>query len=835
MTNLPAPSEKLRRRRRKRFSILRFLLLLFLGLAGLGGGLGSWGYRQFERDLPDRWSALIDYRPKKATRVYSVEGEVIGEFFLEKRVVVPYERIPRHLIQAFVAAEDNRFFEHRGVDPLGIFRALIANLRAGRVVQGGSTITQQVAKLMLTGGERSLVRKIREAILAYKIERRLGKEQILSIYLNHVYLGHGAYGVQAASEIYFDKDVQDLSIAEAALIAGLPKAPTDDSPFHHFDRARTRQRYVLGQLVENRFIDEAQAEAAREEPIAIISRDAPLNHVAAPYFVEFIRKYAQTHFGGREIYDHGLHIHTTLSMRQQRAAEQAVRRGLEELDRRLGFRGPVGHLEEAERQPFLLGGPRPVAGPRDPAGGVAGAILADQAYLAMVDSIDGGPSQVAELLAREGGGEAALLEGPEAKRLLKGKGKGRTVVLAVGLQRLRLVDEDAARVGRWDAKKGQDLRLGDLLPVKVVPVEIRKGKKVVETVRMATLFQRPDVQAALVAVEPATGQLTAMVGGYDYGLSQFNRAAQAKRQAGSSIKPYIYAAAVEKGFTEISIVHDAPVAVPTAAGIWRPHNYKEEFLGPVTLRTALAKSLNTVAVRLVLAVGVDNTIDMFRRFGLTSAIPRHVSIALGVPELSPLEAAYAQATFPAGGLEVKPLFITKVLDGEGLLIEERRPLPAAQRRRRIPADTAFVMVDLMKNVVQNGTGKKALALGRPSAGKTGTSNDFKDAWYVGYTTDLLAVVWVGRDDFKTIGPDTTGGQTALPIWLDFMQRGHPDTEARDFAAPPGVLFARATADKGLPASPAAPNSILVPFKRGTMPRRFAERESLRADFSDKAF
>ncbi len=800
--SVPPPS-KSPRKPRKRFSFLRFLVLLFLAGSCFGGGMAYWGYREFEKDLPERWSALVDYHPNRASRVYSAEGELIGEFFLEKRVVVPYEKIPKHVAQAFVAAEDNRFFEHHGIDPMGILRASFANLKARRVVQGGSTITQQVAKLMLVGNERNLARKIREAILAHKIEARLSKQQILNIYLNHVYLGHGAYGVEAAAEIYFGKNVEDLSIAEAALIGGLPKAPTEDSPYNAFKRAKDRQNYVLGQMVENNFITQKDADEARKEPIAIISRDVPLNHVAAPYFVETVRKYVQQRYGGKQLFDHGLHIHTTLSMKQQRAAEIAVRHGLENLDKRLGFRGPVGHVEVADRAAFLGSGPKPFVGPREDAKLASGVILEDKPYLAMIESVN-----------------------------LGGKGKKGGIGVVVGADHVKLTEEDTGRVERWNAKKGQKISVGDLLPVKLVHVEIRKGRRV-EEVPMAQIAQRPDVQSALVAVDPATGYLTAMVGGYDYDLSPFNRAVQAKRQAGSSIKPYIYAAAVEKGFTEVSIVPDAPVCVPTAAGQWCPHNYKAEFLGPVTLRTALAKSLNTVSVRLVESVGVDHIIEVFRRFGLTSAIPRHVSIALGTPELSVMEAAYAQATFPARGLEVKPIFITRILDSEGGLLEEHKPPAENERKRRIAADTAFVMVDLMKNVVQNGTGKKALALGRPTGGKTGTSNDFKDAWFVGYTADLLAVVWVGRDDFKTIANDATGGGTALPIWLDFMQHGHPDTPVRDFPPPPDVLFARVS-DKGSPARPGTPNSVLIPFKRGTLPRDFVA-SSGRAEFSDPVF
>ena len=797
----PAKPAK-KKKRRKRFSILRVIALLFLGGILEGGGIGWYAYREIEKDLPNRWGAITDYSPPKASRVFSAEGELIGEFFLEKRVVVPFDRIPQHVVQAFVAAEDNRFFEHAGVDPVGILRATIANVKAGRVVQGGSTITQQVAKLMLVGNEKKLIRKIREAMLAHKIESRLSKNQILTIYLNHVYLGHGAYGVQAAAEIYFGKDVQDLSVAEAAMIAGLPKAPTEDSPFSAFARAQERQRYVIGQMVENNFITAAQGDAARKEPIAIISRDVPLNHVAAPWFVEFIRKYVQGKYADRDLFHAGLRIETTLSMRQQRAAESAVRRGLEDLDRRLGFRGPVGHIDATARDRFLLGGPIP--------------------YLGMVSDVKSSFAKEAIPLDTHHAGSAQL-EKPYLGLIesLRGPGiggrKSKAIQIAIGGEYFTLVDEDAARIERWAERRNNRISVGDEIPVKVITVEVKK-KKQVETVRMCTLAQRPDVQAALIAVDPANGFLTAMVGGYDYNLSQFNRAVQARRQAGSSIKPYIYAAAVDKGYTEVTTVYDAPISVKTVAGWWSPHNYKAEFLGPVTLRTALAKSLNTVAVRLVEFVGVDKTIEMFRRFGLTSAIPRHPSIALGVPELSPMEAAYAQATFPAGGLEVKPVYITRMLDGDGAVIEDNTRVNLGERRRRIPDDTAYILVDLMKNVVQNGTGKKAKELGRPSAGKTGTSNDFKDNWYVGYTRDLLAVVWLGRDDFKTIGDDATGGTNACPMWLDFMQHGHPDTPVRDFTPPPSVVLVRATSDKGLPARPGTPNSVLIPFKRGTVPK-----------------
>ena len=793
-------------RARTRFSFIRFFILLCVALSGLGGSLGYWGYRQFEKDLPDRWSDLTDYKPARASRVFSAEGELIGEFYLQKRVVLPPSKIPKHVMQAFVAAEDNRFFDHHGIDPMGIARAAFANVRAGRVVQGGSTITQQVAKLMLAGNERNLFRKIREAILAHKIEQRLTKEQILAIYVNHIYLGHAAYGIQVAAEVYFAKDAGTLTIAEAAMLGGLPKAPTEDSPFTSFRRARDRQHYVLGQMLDNGFITKAQYDQSMAEPIAIVSKDTPLNHLAAPYFVEHVRRLVQAKYAGpngKELYDRGLHIQTTLVMAQQRAAELAVRHGLDDIDRRFGFRGPVVHLDGAELDAFEQDLPRLYTTAKDAMKTAAtGALLVGRPYLGQYQPKVG-----------------------KTKALVK-----------LGALHVSLDDDDAQRIEHWLQKRGNKLDRGDLVPVRIERQEVTHGagkRAVVEEVQLARLAQQPDIQAALVAVDPADGHLTAMVGGYDYDLSQFNRATQARRQVGSSIKPYIYATALEHGYTEVTIVPDAPISVKTAAGFWSPHNYKGEYLGPITLRTALQHSINTVCVRLVVALGVDKVIEGIRRFGITAPIVRHPSVALGTPEVPLIDHTYGYATFPAGGLAVTPLLVTRITDADGNVVEENRP--PAVRKRRIPADTAYVMVDMMKNVVEKGTGQKAKELGRPTAGKTGTSNDFKDNWFMAYTRDLVCGVWVGRDDFKTIGYNATGGTTAAPIWTEFMKAAHPHTPVRDFDVPPDIYFVRATADRGLPARPGTPGSILLPFRRGTLPSQFAKVGPQSMTFSDDVF
>jgi penicillin-binding protein 1A len=787
--------------------VLRVLAMLVLGGGLLGGGLLFYGYREFARDLPQRLDVLTNYQPPRASRVYSADGELIGEFYLQRRVVVPIAQIPQHVVHAFVAAEDNRFYEHKGVDPVGVARAAWSNLRAGHVVQGGSTITQQVAKLLLVGQERSMVRKIREAILARRIEKELTKDQILNIYLNQIYLGHGAYGVQAAAETYFGKNVGELTLGEAALLAGLPKAPTRFSPFADYARARARQAYALDRMVELGFASTEEAENAKREPLALIARDTPLRRIAAPWFVEYVRKYVQPRYHGKELFDRGLKIYTTLDMRLQRAAEAAVRSGLDDLSRRLAFQGPVGHLEGEARRHFESSPPQPWV-PRQAAPSADSenydynptADDRDQAWLGLVEALGSKP------------------------------------MVAIGTARVPIAELDANRLKAWhgDPKSKQrvEIKPGDLIPVRLKEDKVNQGTRR-ETVRQfAILAQQPDVQAALVALEVGTGELRAMVGGYDFEKSQFNRAVQAKRQIGSAIKPFIYGAALSKGYTELSVLSDHPVSFKTAAGVWSPKNYKKEYKGPLTLKMALAHSINTISAQLVAALGVDYVIEFMRGMGITSAIPRHISIALGTPDLSPYEEAYAIATYPAGGMEVRPRFVSRIVDSEGEVLEDNTHPPPP--KRRIPADLAYVMVDMMKGVVQYGTGKGAQALGRPAAGKTGTSTNFRDAWFVGYTPEMLCTVWVGRDDFTPIGHDTTGGQTALPIWLSFMKAALAGRPVREFTPPPGVLFVRAQPERGTPASPGTPGSVLVPFRRGTLPAQFAAAARA-AGFADDVF
>jgi penicillin-binding protein 1A len=764
---------------------------------------------------------------------------------------VPIEKVPAVVKKAFVAAEDVRFYQHHGVDYMGILRAAWVNARAGQVVQGGSSITQQVAKLLILGQERSLARKVREALLAFRIENKLSKDQILGIYLNHVYLGYGAYGIAAAANAYFGKSVGDLTAAEAAVLAALPKAPSRITPFKDFARAQARQRYVLDQMQNLGFLTAAEVEAARHEPLVLVADRRTLTNVAAPYFVETVRRYVAEQHGDEDLLEKGLRIHTTLSMRHQRAAEAAVRRGLEDLARRLGFAGPIGHLPPDQRLQLTRGRPRPL-GPTgfalDDAEQAGPLVNVPEPQAALLDATRPG-AHLAEPMARYMAGEAWAARRRAAKvpapptfptdadttYAAVVTAVGKTVTVASGGLSVRLEPTDEAKVLAWQDPAGAHVEPGDVLPVQFRNNELapspaaRPGRPPRPTAVLATA---PAVQGALVAIDPHTGRLLAMVGGYDYARSQFNRATQARRQIGSAIKPFIYAAAIDRGMTSLTIKWDAPVKFKTASGVWAPHNYKPEYLGPLTLRTALAKSINTVSAQLVAEMGVDAVIDVMRGLGVASPLPHQLSLALGTADLGLQETAYALAAFPAGGKQVRPLSILRIADADGRTLEDHTG-PVRQEQRMSP-ETAYIVTDMMKGVVEVGTGKKAQALGRPAAGKTGTSTNYRDAWFYGFTPELLCGVWVGRDDFKPIGHDATGGQVALPIWLDFMREALQGRPVRDFPSPPGVMLVRANPETGEPAPPSNPKSRLIPFKRGTLPAAFRSAAA-NGRFSDDSF
>jgi penicillin-binding protein 1A len=820
---LPPPTVPVRavpRRRKKRlraFSIFRLAFLLLLYGASLGAAAIYYVVVTVNEELPADLSQLLDYQPNRKSVVMSADGEEIGTFSIENRRMVALDRMPPHVPAAFISAEDGRFYSHKGFDLVGIARAAVRNFsEGGSIRQGGSTITQQIIKQTLLVGEEAIGdvdateeeeaklakllkyrRKLKELILAVRLERELTKAEILTIYLNHIYLGHGAYGVGAAARTYFGKEIEDVTVAEAAMLAGLVASPSKYAPHRNMELARDRQRYVLGRMKKDQYISDAEHDAALAEPIALVD-ESELNHLASPYFVEHIRKTATARYGSRGLFKGGLKFFSTLDTRMQAAAESALRRGLEALDRRLGFRGPLGTVPPDKRGAWTGGPAHPLTGPTNDVSAQADQVLPEQTYGAMVVE-----------LPRTGVG----------------------VTVDLGPLRLPLAPDDAREVRGWrtDPPKppaGQPawyvppgwtprtIQLGDLVPVRLAADQ-----------KAVTLAQRPVLQGGMVVLEPSTGRVLALVGGYDWTASQFDRVTQARRQVGSSIKPFIYAAALEAGRTPADRMLDGPYSVTTATGVWTPANYDDKYMGQVTLMTALAFSLNTISVQLAVQVGIDRLIEILRGFGVTSQIPRHISISLGTPDLTPLEIAAGYAGIANGGRRVAPRFFDLVTTTRGNVIEDLRETPPGPQV--ISPEVAYVTTTMMKGVIARGTARFATQLGRPIAGKTGTSANYRDVWFTGYTTDLLATVWVGRDDSTPIGDKITGGGIAVPIWLEFMQKAHPRTPVRDFPVPPNVSFAHVEPWGGEPA-PAWLDAPWMAFVRGTFPRSYLAAPPVRS-------
>lgn len=778
-----------RRRRLRVFSILRLTLLLLVWGASLGGAVLYYAVSTINADLPADLTRALAYSPTRKSLVYSTDGEVIGAFAIENRKEVPLDRMPAHVPAAFIAAEDQGFYEHPGFDLVGIIRAAWKNFTT-RSREGASTITQQVTRMLLLTNEQSYRRKMQEIVLAVRIERELSKAEILTIYLNHAYFGNGAYGVAAAAETYFGKDVENLTIAEAAMLAGLVKAPTKFAPHRNYDDARRRQLYALGRMHEDAYISDAEYQAAVDEPIALVGAGTALNHLAAPYFVEHLRREATARYGHGDLWKGGLRLYSTLDMRTQHSAEAALRRGVEALDRRLGFRAPIGKVAPEERDAFAEGPPRIYRrGDTVATLAVTDRIVPDTRYAAIVVALPGKDGVTVDL-------------GPVALPLIAADGK-HLRTWRDGPRPKRPDDCKTCPLPPW---RGKPLAIGD-----VIPVRLAGGGDAVE------LAQWPEVQAALVAMETATGKVRALVGGYDWALSQYNRVTQAKRQIGSAIKPFIYAAAIAAGRTPVDRLYDGPIYVPTATGVWSPSNYDGKYTGWVTLRTALAKSLNTISVQLVVSIGLDRVIEVMRGFGVQSPFPRHISLALGTPDLTLLEVAAGYAGLASGGRRIEPRFFEIVAEPDGTIVDDfRAPAPGPQV---LPADVAYVLVDMMKGAITRGTAKRAKDFERPAAGKTGTSADYRDVWFIGFTRDLLVGVWIGRDDSKPIGDEVTGGSAAVPIWLELMTAAHPPTPIRDFDVPAGVTFARADQHGGRPTGPSS-SAAWVPFARGTLPTEF---------------
>ncbi len=784
--------------RRLLFAGLVLALLAFAGVLG--------GYFYVASSLP-KVDTLADYRPPTVTRVLSDNGSVIAEIYEERRIVVPVARIPRRLIEAFIAAEDSNFYKHRGIDLLSIGRAAVKNLLAGGVVQGGSTITQQVTKSLLLSPERSFERKFKEAILAYRIENRLSKDEILFLYLNQIFLGHGAYGVQAAAENYFDKNVEQLSLAECSLLAGLPRAPSRYSPYHNLKLAKERQHYVLGRMVEEQYITQAEAEAAFKTPLTI--RPRRLQHPdASAFFTEQVRRDLEAAYGRELLYRGGLEVHTSLNLAQQVAAQQAVRNNLREYDKRHGYRGPLGTLDAAAEEKFLAEQTDDFV-KRAPAAGD------------LVEAVVSG-SNAGGLLVRLANHTGFI---PRKETAWAGT--------------VQVPPRGAEPLG--NAKGGGSSRLptGSRILVRILDTPPQDPW-------LLTLEQDPEAQGALLALEPGSGLVKAMVGGYDFRRSQFNRVLQARRQPGSAMKPLIYAAALDKGFTPASVVLDAPLIFrfrqpDGTLKEWTPQNYSRDFSGPTTVRKALAKSNNIVTIRILQDIGVRYAADYVRQLGITSPLQEDLTLALGSSAVTPLELATAYSTLVNGGIRVTPTYITKVKDREGKLLESIDPtdfpggpregqrLIERPRSRAISAETAYLTTSLMESVIRSGTGGKAQELGRPVAGKTGTTNELRDAWFVGAVPQLLALAWVGFDQERSLGHLETGGHAALPAWLAFMKEAVAPLPVADFPVPDRIEFYAINPESGYAAGERSGGAYIEAFAPGTGPNSSSAHDFLRMD------
>jgi penicillin-binding protein 1A len=753
--------------------------VLFLMLLGASATAGLIFYMSV--DLP-KISTLKDYNPPIVTTVYSDDQHKIAEFYTERRIVVPLEQIPLKLRQAFIAAEDSRFYKHQGIDIFSIIRAFFKNIEAGTIVQGGSTITQQVTKSFLLTPERSYERKIKEALLAYQIDRAFTKDEILFLYLNQIYLGHGAYGVQAAAENYFGKDAKDLNLAECAMLAGLPQAPSRYSPFHYPERAKQRQIYVLNRMVEESLITQIEA----SEAIAVELDIQPRRNwylEKVPVYTEDIRRYAEKKYGEHTLYTQGLQIHTAVNIEMQTAAQDAVQKGLRDLDRRIGYRGPEKHLTADQIESF------------------------SQQLQQEQDKTPLAPGASAQGVVIDVDDKA----GQTTVRM----GNQRGIIRIEDMRWARKPDAEVA----WHTAKlpypSRAFAVGD-----VIRVELESKDEKADLWKLQ-LDQIPEVQAALMCIEAGTGLVKVMVGGRDFLESQFNRAVQSRRQPGSAFKPIIYAAALDKGYTPATVIIDSPIVFEDQEHdfTWKPKNYGKTFYGPTLLREALTHSRNVVTIKIMQDLGVDYVIGYARKLGIESELARDLSIALGSSGVSLLELVRAYTVFANQGYLVDPAFITKIVDRHGNVLEEMNPA----RKKVIEESTAYIMTSMMESVVKYGTGQRVKALKRPVAGKTGTTNNLFDAWFVGYTPHYVTGVWVGYDHERSLGQGETGARAASPIWLDFMQKILQNEPAHIFQVPEGVVFAKIDAQTGLLPIPESKETIFECFKEGTVPTQYTPR------------
>jgi penicillin-binding protein 1A len=790
--------------------IFRFLFvcLVLLAIAGCGFvGITLW---YFGRDLPD-YQQLAHYQPPIMTRVHAGDGRLLAEYATERRIFVPIQAIPKPVINAFLSAEDKNFYNHHGVDPVSILRAAITDVsrfRANRRPVGASTITQQVAKNMLLSSEVSIERKIKEILLATRIEAALPKERILELYLNEIYLGSGAYGVAAAALTYFDRSLGDLTLGEAAFLAGLPKAPNRYSPARFPQTAKARRDWVLERMVEDGAATQAEAAQAEAQPLELRHRQEA-EEVRAPYFAEEVRRDLLARYGEKVLYGAGLSVRTSLDERLQAASDKALRTGLIAYEHsRGGWRGAIARI--------------------DPKGDWA-------THLAAVP-VPG--------VATDVGWRLAMVVRSEPDGAAIGFANGASGRIPFSEMRWARPRHDNGTFGPYPRGAADVVKPGDVVmvdPINAAKAEVNGAKAAgLYTPGLYTLCQVPEVSGALVAMDPHTGRVLAISGGFSFATSQFDRATQAKRQPGSSIKPFVFLTALDHGFTPSTLIDDSPISLPQGPGLpmWTPRNYTKlgqevRYRGPTPLRIAIEKSIDTMTVRAAKMIGLEPIADTVEAFGIMDHMPREYSMMLGAGETTPLRMTAAYAMLVNGGKRITPTFIDRIQDRNGATIfraDQRpcpdcdnidwqyEPMPVIPDTREQVADpgSAYQIVTMLEGVVQRGTGTAVLAVGKPIAGKTGTSNDWRDAWFVGFSPDLAAGVYIGFDDPDSLGDDETGGHIAAPVFRDFMLAALKDAPATAFRTPPGMRLYRVSAATGLPAG-AGEAAIYEAYKPGTEP------------------
>ncbi|CAN5787381.1 PBP1A family penicillin-binding protein [soil metagenome] len=732
------------------------ILVLFVVAAMLG--LASGVFFAYGGDLP-QISALDDYAPSTISRVYGARGEVVGEFAIQRREIVSYEQISPTLKQAILAAEDDGFEQHFGLSIPRIVVALVKDIVERRKAAGASTLTQQLARKLFLTDEKTWERKIKEAILAIQIEKRYTKNEIFTLYCNQMYFGHGVYGVESASRLYFGKSASEVSLEEAALIAGILQGNVRQSPYVNMDAAVRRRNYALGRMAEVGYITPEQAEESRKQPIVLRGEPSAQPSVA-PYFVEEVRKELESRYGAKQLYENGLAVQTALDVPLQEAANRALDDGLRRIDKRRGFRAPRRNV------------------------------------IAEGQTIDG---------FRQSRWDRAMQEGDIVPAVVREAEAG-TIHARAGALRVTIDKKSFAWTGRATGDKLA--KPGDLIEVRLASLD--------DEAQTATgaIEQPPVVEGAVLAIDNRTGQVKAMIGGHSFERSKFNRATQAMRQVGSAFKPIVYTAAIDRGYTPVTMLDDSPVSFVAGPGqpLYQPQNYDRKFEGPVTLRRALEMSRNIPAVRLMDQLGSKQVIAYARRMGLQSPIGPYLPVALGAAEATLTEMTSAFAVVPNQGVHMQTYSILKVTDREGNVLEENRPEP----KDAIRADTAYVMTNLLRGVVQRGTATRAASLNWPVGGKTGTTDDYTDAWFVGFDPDITVGVWLGMDQKKTIGANMSGSEAALPIWIEVMKGWIGDRKDPPVFEPPGnIVFV--SVDRAAGSAAEGPGTISEAFIAGTQP------------------